>query len=190
MLERALDLVMLLGVAALAFVQIVFTTNLLGISALATSATESGAGGILKVLVELLGLGVTFGAFMLLYRYLPNTKVLWRDLWLGALMGAALFHGIKVGFAWYFSSFASFNVVYGSLGAIMAVLVWAYLSAIAIVLGAQVAYTYRGVFGSEAGLLALPTPKPPGEKTAQGRGIRGVAATLVSWLLPPKEDRR
>ena len=133
--ERAIDFAMLLGVAALAFVQVVFTTNLLGIAGLTQTVTESGDLVAVRVTIELLGLVFTFGVFLVLYRYTPNTKVLWRDLWLGAIMGATLFHGVKLGFAWYLSNFGSLNLVYGSLGAIMAVLLWAYLSAIAIAFG-------------------------------------------------------
>ena len=70
----------------------------------------------------------------------------------------------------------------------MAVLVWAYLSSIAIMLGAQMAYTYRGVFGSHAGEVVLPEPWPGASRPAGRRGLRGILMTVVGWLLPPKKN--
>ena len=188
LIERAIDFVMLLGVAALALAHIVFTTNLLGISTLASSVPDSGVWVILRVFYEFLVFAFTFGAFVLLYRFVPHTKVVWSDIWPGALVGAVLFEAVRMGLAWYMSGFGNLNLIYGSLGAIMAVVVWAYLSAMAIMLGAQTAYTYRGVFGTHAGEIVLPAPKPkvPGQR----RSWRGLIATPLSWLLPPKDERQ
>ena len=189
LLERFIDLTMLVGVGALAFLQVVFTTNLLGLSAMAAAAEGSGAWLVLRVLYELAALAVTAGAFLLLYRYVPNTTVEWRDVWPGAIAGATLFQAVRVLFAWFISSFGKFNVVYGSIGALMAVLVWAYLSALAIMLGAQLAYTYRGVFGSRAGDVVLPKPRCRAPWSRRRRGLRGTLVTMLRWLLPPERRR-
>ena len=190
LLERAIDLVMLLGVAALTLIHVLLTTNLFGLSDLTALARESGAWVALKVVLELVALAVTFGIFMLLYRYVLNTRVAWRDVWLGALIAAVLFHGVRIGLTWFVSSFSSFNLVYGSLGALMAVLVWAYLSSMALMWGAQIAYTYSGVFGSRAGTVKLPGPQPKVGKATTTRGFRGILATVASWLLPPTRTQR
>ena len=188
LLERAIDMVMLLGVAVLALIHVLFTTNLLGVATLAGKASGSDFWVVFKVAFELLALAVTIGAFMLLYRYVPNTRVVWRDIWIGAVVGATLFQGVRIVFTWFLSNVADFNVVYGSLGALMAVLVRAYLSSIAIMLGAQMAYTYRGVFGSHAGEVELPEPRSRASRPSGRRGIRGILMTVVGWLLPPKKD--
>ena len=188
LLERAIDLAMLLGVAALAFVHVLFTTDLLGISSVVGTVSETDAWWVIRAFFEIVALAVTIGAFVLLYRFVPHTRVEWRDVWLGSVLGATMFHLVRLGFAWFMTNFGSFNLVYGSLGAVMAVLVWAYLSSMAIMLGAQVTYTYCLVFGSRAGELALPEPKRGGVKSIRGRGLGGIAATLISWLLPP--DKR
>ena len=184
LVERAIDLAMLVGIAVLAFVQVVFSTNLLGLSDLAKSATDSSAWVLLRVPYEFLALAFTVGVFMLLYRYIPNTEVIWRDIWPGALVGAALFQAVRVIFVWFISNFDNLNVVYGSLGALMTLLIWAYLSAMAIMLGAQIAYTYRGVFGSQAGTIILPAPRE--RVAARRRGLAGILLTVVGWLLPQK----
>ena len=190
LLERFIDLVMLLGVAVLALVQVALTTDLLGLSGVVEIAQESGIWVVFKILFELIALLMTFGAFLLLYRYVPNTKVLWRDIWIGALVGSVLFQAVRLGFAWFISGAGTLDVVYGSLGAFMAVLVWAYLSAMAIMMGAQLAYTYSGVFGSNAGAIPLPEPRRDVRRLHGATGLRGVVATVVGWLLPPKGGQR
>ena len=185
LLERAIDFVMLLGVGVLALIQVVFATNALGLSAFVEWAQGSSAWVAIKVSLEMLALAVTFGTFMLLYRYVPNTRVTWGDVWLGALVGSALFQGFRIGFAWFVSNFSSFNLVYGSLGSLMAVLVWAYLSSMALIWGAQLAYTYTGVFGSQAGTIRLPEPRPKVAEGTESRGFLGTVTRLAGWLLPP-----
>ena len=190
LLERAIDLVMLLGVALLVFVHVLLVTDLFGVATLASDASRAGYSVVIKVFFELVALSVTFGAFILLYKYVPNRSVVWGDIWHEAIVGAVLFQGVRLGFTWFISNFNSFNLVYGSLGALMAVLVWAYLSTMAIMLGAQLAYTYSGVFGSRAGEISLPKRKRRIGFRRRRRSVRGMLTTVLSWLLPSEEDRR
>ena len=184
LLERAIDFGMLLGVALLALSLVAFTTNAFGLATL--SISPDGVVGTIvgKILLEIVVLAVTFGVFMLLYRYVPNAKVSWRDTWLGALVGAVLFQGVRVGFSWFAANFGSFALVYGSLGAVMAVLVWAYLSSVAVIWGAQVAYTYSRGLGSQAATEVLPELQPRVGHDRRRPGFVGMLITIASWLLP------
>jgi membrane protein len=98
-------------------------------------ATESGAG----VIGRFVPLGVSTLAFALTYVLLPNTPVPWREAFPGAALAAVLFEFLKIGFAWYATNLATFNVVYGSLGTVIAVMLWIYLSAIVLLIGAEFA---------------------------------------------------
>ncbi len=86
---------------------------------------------------QLLTLAVTFLLFAGLYRFFPNTRVRGSDIWPGALLASLLWEGAKNGFAWYLSNFARYNLVYGSLGAIVALLVWSYVTGMIVLLGAE-----------------------------------------------------
>lgn len=103
----------------------------------------------------------------------------------GYHVGTVLFQGVRIGFTWFVSSFGSFNLVYGSLGALMAVLIWAYLSSLALMLGAQVAYTQSTM--PETTVSALQHRLWP-EKPS--RGSRGILATVAGWLKPPKKGQQ
>ena len=79
----------------------------------------------------------------ILYRYLPNTEVRMAQVWPGALIAAIALTGANEALVWYFGTFPlAYHVVYGSVGAIMALLTWAYLSAIILLFGALMTASY------------------------------------------------
>ncbi|MFW6243696.1 MAG: YihY/virulence factor BrkB family protein [Desulfovibrionales bacterium] len=77
-------------------------------------------------------------ALGLLYRYAPNRKTA-RIPWLswGAVVATLLWIAISVLFSQYVSHFGDFNTTYGSIGAVVVLLMWLYLSAFVVVLGAK-----------------------------------------------------
>ena len=69
-----------------------------------------------------------------LYYLGPNRPQRWRLMWPGAIMATVLWLASTLGFAWYVRNIAGYNVLYGSIAATIALLVWMYvLSAIALI---------------------------------------------------------
>jgi membrane protein len=95
--------------------------------------------GWLSALVPAL---VSVGAFILMYRTMPRSQVRWRDVWLGGLIAGLVWEAGQQVFAWYLGNFAAYNVIYGSVGAIIAFLLWSYLSAQIFLLGAEFTAEY------------------------------------------------
>ena len=93
---------------------------------------------------------LSFIAFMLTYWLLPNTHPKFRHLWPGALFAAVGFEGLKVGFAAYVEQFASFNVIYGSVGSVIVLLFWVYLTANIVIFGGEIAAEVPHVLHGEA----------------------------------------
>ncbi|HZK60035.1 MAG TPA: YihY/virulence factor BrkB family protein [Cryobacterium sp.] len=85
----------------------------------------------------LIGLGLLL--FAVLYRFTPSRRqpALWRLL-PGAAAGVALWVLASVGFSIYLDHFASYNRVYGTLGAAVAFLVWAWVMNLALLVGVEV----------------------------------------------------
>lgn len=80
-----------------------------------------------------------FISFLFLYWWAPNTKVKWREAVWGALVSTIGFEMAKRGFTWYLSSgFARQAVVYGSLGTVIALMLWIYLSVLVLLFGAHI----------------------------------------------------
>ncbi len=92
---------------------------------------------------------LTFVTFLAMYRYLPYTKVTLSVVWIGALPAALAFEGAKWGFIWYVKTFPIYNIVYGSVGAVMALLTWVYVSAIILLFGALVTSRYASYAAQE-----------------------------------------
>lgn len=110
--------------------------------------------GILPVVLNLVGLkenidllitfiswpllAFTFNfALVLLYRYAPHRKpAKWRWITLGSVIATILWIVASIGFSFYVSKFASYNETYGSLGGVVIMLMWLYISAYIVILGA------------------------------------------------------
>ena len=88
---------------------------------------------------------LSFSTFMILYRYMPNTEVRFRDVWLGALFSCLGFEGAKWGFLQYVNTYPVYNLLYGSVGAVMALLTWVYVSAIILLFGALLTSRYANI---------------------------------------------
>jgi YihY family inner membrane protein len=73
----------------------------------------------------------------LIYYFIPNTRVRLRDVWFGAFLAGVLWRLAFEGFAWYVKDLSRFTV-HGSVGAVVAFLVWIYLSAIILLYGVEV----------------------------------------------------
>ena len=144
--ERLMDISLVLG-AGVILIVVLATGPALGIlteinSAMALEADLAGD-LLLDLLAQLLSPLLSFATFLLLYRYLPNTEIRFRDVWLGALFASIAFDGANWGFVWYVSTnLVDYNVVYGSVGAVLALLTWVYVSAIIVLFGALVTSRY------------------------------------------------
>ena len=97
-----------------------------------------------QVVFALVSLLVTFTLFTVVYRFMPNALVTVRDTLPGALIGSLLWEAAKYVFAWSLNYF-HYDQIYGSVGAVVAVLTWGYVSSLVLLFGAQL----TGVFHRE-----------------------------------------
>ena len=76
--------------------------------------------------------------FFLLFLWAPNTKVPWRAALIGAIVSGLGWDIATAGFSWYLTSgIATYELVYGSLGAIVALMLWFYIIGLVILYGAH-----------------------------------------------------
>jgi membrane protein len=74
----------------------------------------------------------------LIFYFVPNAKVRFRDVWVGAVATCLLWRGALLGFSWYVRDLSSFNRVHGSIAAVVVFLVWVYISAVLLLYGVEV----------------------------------------------------
>ena len=85
--------------------------------------------------------------FALIFKLLPDAKVTWHDVWIGALVTSLLFHLGKFLIGFYLGT-ASVTSSFGAAGSLAALLVWVYYSSQIVLLGAEFTRTYAERFGS------------------------------------------
>src|SRR5437870_1310271 len=106
-----------------------------------------------QVVFALVSLLVTFTLFAIVYRFMPNAHVTVRDTIPGAVIGGLLWEAAKYIFAWTLN-YLHYDQIYGSVGAVVAVLTWGYVSSLVLLFGAQL----TGVFHREQMEHPIPAP--------------------------------
>src|SRR6185295_4996034 len=89
-----------------------------------------------QIVFILTSLAVTVILFAVLYKLLPNTRVSIMEALPGAVLAGVLWEGAKFGFAFLLPYF-HYDLLYGSIGAGVALLTWVYLSSVIMLFGAQ-----------------------------------------------------
>lgn len=76
----------------------------------------------------------------ILYRFGPNVEGGFRSPWIsvGVLVAALAWAGVSIGFSVYLANFNSYNAIYGSIGAVIILMMWLYLSVWAVLLGGAI----------------------------------------------------
>jgi membrane protein len=97
---------------------------------------------IVDVGARLVAFLLMFVVFLLLYKLVPNTKTYWRDVWPGAILSAIFFEIARTLFIIYIENFANYQLIFGSITSIIALLVWTYYSAFILILGAEFSFQY------------------------------------------------
>jgi membrane protein len=146
MKDRFFSFTMVLGVAFLLLVSLVVSA---GLTALGQWLSSSVAG------VEWLWQGLNFVVslamitllFALVFKVVPDVKIRWRDVWLGAAVTAALFTGGKFLIGLYVGK-AGVASPYGAAGSLVVIVVWVYYSAHILFIGAEFTQVVARALGS------------------------------------------
>ncbi len=93
---------------------------------------------------------VVSGLFAMIFKLLPNVRIAWRDVWLGAVATSLLFSLGKVVIGYYIAT-SSMASSFGAAGSVVIVLAWIYYSACILFFGAEITKIYASRFGSGIG---------------------------------------
>jgi len=139
--ERLIDIGLVFGAGLLVLI-ILFTAPIIGVvrEVVELYAPEGELPGDLmwNIISRLVSPMLAFVSILTLYRWMPNTRVKILYVIPGAFISSMCFIGAQLLFIWYVSTFPLYNIVYGSVGALMALLAWVYFSALILLFGAQV----------------------------------------------------
>jgi membrane protein len=94
---------------------------------------------------------ITTGLFALVYRYVPQERLNWSEVWVGAAVTAVLFNIGKFSIGYYLGK-SAFSSVYGAAGSLLVLLLWTYYSAQIFLFGAEITRSYSFFRGMRAAL--------------------------------------
>jgi membrane protein len=148
--QKLVDLVLTIGLAVFFLASVAATMALRVIHARSADAGWLGnlsedAGFLWVVASYAIPFAFSFVAFTFAYTIVPSRNRNLGNAWPGALVAALLFEAVKSVFAVYVMNFKNFDVVFGSLGAVVTFMFWVYLSSQILLLGAEVATVYPQV---------------------------------------------
>lgn len=148
----------LLKVRAIAIASVIVIFFLLLISLVVSSVISSIMGRfssdilIFTILIQIANQVVAVGLISLLFafifKYLPDTTVAWKDVWIGALFTSILFNVGKYLIGLYLGN-SNVGSAFGAAGSILVVLVWVYYSALLLLFGAEFTQVYSESHGSK-----------------------------------------
>jgi membrane protein len=170
--DRALGLALVMSIGFLLLVSLVLSAALAAFSDV-LERIMPGAVVLGYVLANTITIAVIGAFFALLFKVLPDAKIAWRDVWVGALVTSALFHVGKFAIGLYLGK-ASVGSAFGAAGSLAILLIWVYYSAQIVLFGAEFTRVYANRHGSHVvpDKDALPAPSEPELRIAMDKKLK------------------
>ena len=149
--SRFLSFAMVAGVCFLLLVSLVLESLLKSLSHYVQAMLPGGI-VIALVVYSIFDLGVVVLLFASIFKFLPDVKIQWRDVWIGALMTAIFFAVGKWALGLYLGSGAAASA-YGAASSLITLLLWIYYSSQILLFGAE----FTQVYAARAGRTLVPT---------------------------------
>ncbi|HZI23537.1 MAG TPA: YihY/virulence factor BrkB family protein, partial [Chryseolinea sp.] len=150
--DRIFSFGLILVVGFLLLVSLVVSAALGAVSEWASGYIPESLQIIFGVLDFLVSLSVVTLLFASIYKFLPDAKISWRDVWIGAAMTSVLFVIAKFGLGLYFGK-SDPGSTYGAAGSIILIMLWVSYAGLILLFGAE----FTQVFANRYGKKVQPT---------------------------------
>ncbi|NJM08435.1 YihY/virulence factor BrkB family protein [Candidatus Gracilibacteria bacterium] len=144
--DRSLAFTLVLGTGFLLLVSLVLSAVLSAVGTYFEALLPFSA-IIWQIINFIVSLAVTTLLFAAIYKFIPDVKITWHDVWIGAFVTAVLFSIGRFLLGWYLSVGASTSV-YGAAASFVVLLLWVYYSAQILFFGAEFTQVYANTYGS------------------------------------------
>jgi len=102
----------------------------------------------LQVVNSVASLIILAGLFALMFKFFPDAKIKWRDVWVGSLVTAFLFDIGKFALGFYFGK-ANPGTGYGAAGSVILIMLWVSYSSMIVFYGAEFTHAYAGIYSGK-----------------------------------------
>jgi membrane protein len=121
--------------------------------------------------------------FAMIYKWLPNRRIAWRDVWVGAAVTSLLFWAGKYGIGLYIAK-SSVASGFGAAGTVVVIIAWVYYSSLIFFFGAEFTREYALMLGSKQGSQDLAAPHAHGAAANDEGDIIDRARAIVKGTDP------
>jgi membrane protein len=146
-LNRLISLAMVMSFGFILLVSLVIDTVLVVFQDVVSRVLAGATLYFVTALNLLISLGFVTVIFGLLFKVLPDAKIKWRHVWVGALITTLLFTLGKYLIGFYLGN-SSFNSAYGAAGSLVIILLWVYYSTVIFLFGAEFTSVYAKFSGA------------------------------------------
>lgn len=164
--DRFMSFAFVLGTGFLLLVSLIISAAIQGLSGYLATFTPN-MGMVVEIVNSILSFIVVTFLFAMIFKILPDVKVDWSDVWIGAVVTALLFTIGKFALSLYLAR-TSTGSTYGAVGSLIVLLVWVYYAAQILLLGAEFTKVYAREFGSRGVPAENAVPLTEHERTQQG----------------------
>lgn len=158
--ERLFSFGLILTIAFLLLISLVISTLLAAMSGWLKADTSGITVAIFNIFNFIFSLAIISILFALIFKILPDAKIQWRQVWLGAVITGFLFTIGKTALALYFGK-AEPASVYGAAGSIILILIWVSYSSMITFLGAEFTAAYAKKYSGKIPPSDIATPETP-----------------------------
>jgi membrane protein len=151
---RLLSFAIVLAIGFLLLVSLVMSAALAALGSLLTPASHPGGIYLWQLLNGIVSFGFITLLFAMIYKILPDVKIAWRHVWIGAAVTALLFTIGKFLIGLYLGR-STVTSSYGAAGSLVVVLLWVYYSSQVFLFGAE----FTRVYTEWSGTTVMPTEK-------------------------------
>mgnify|MGYP000052913425 CR=1 FL=1 len=177
--SRLLSFSLVIGIGFLLLVSLVISAALAALDYF-LNQTFPGGGVLLQFVNLVISIAVITLLFAMLFKFLPDVKIAWRDVWFGGFVTAILFTIGKVLIGLYIGNSAVASV-YGAAGSLVVLLIWIYYSALILFLGAEFTQVYATRFGSHIEPTGIAIALTPDARARQGIPLKADVDASVDY---------
>jgi membrane protein len=163
--DRVFSFGLILVVGFLLLVSLVLSAGLSALSDWVSAHVSESLLVVFKFLDIAVSVGVVTVLFAAMFRFLPDAKIQWRDVWSGAILTAALFVIAKFLLGIYFAK-SDPGSTYGAAGSIILIMLWVNYSGLILLFGAE----FTQVYATQHGRKIVPTE---GAESTEGKNENG-----------------
>jgi membrane protein len=144
--DRVFSFGLILVIGFLLLVSLVLSAALTAVSDWVSNHVSEGLIIVFKALDLIVSLGVVTLLFASIYKFLPDAKIRWKDVWVGAFMTSVLFVIAKFLLGLYFGN-SDPGSTYGAAGSIILIMLWVSYAGLILLFGAEFTKVYADRYG-------------------------------------------